>query len=108
MFQHVRCGTSFACARHMRSRSLVLASIVLAAAAACGGGGSAGDPDAPANPPDAPGSAIVSDPLHDLPTGVDQWTALCARGYGDLISQRICARSPPPVLTSLADLQAPL
>lgn len=92
----------------MRSRShgLVLA-LVLCAASACGSNNPPGDdPDAANNPPDAPPGSLVSDPLHGLPTGIDQWNALCARGYGDLISQKICAGSAPPVLTSLADLQA--
>lgn len=94
----------------MRSRSRTsLFALVLctATAAACGSTAPADEPDAPNGPPpDAPPGSLVTDPLHGLPTGIDQWTALCARGYGDLISQKICAGSTPPTLTSLADLQA--
>jgi len=47
-----------------------------------------------------------SDPLSGLPTGTDQWTAVCAKHYGDAISAKFCAGSAPPTLTSLADLEA--
>ena len=46
------------------------------------------------------------DPLAGLPTGVDEWTAVCANHYGDVISQKFCAGATPPALTSLADLEA--
>jgi hypothetical protein len=49
---------------------------------------------------------VESDPLADLPTGVAQWTAVCARHYGDMISAKFCAGAAPPTLTSLADLEA--
>jgi hypothetical protein len=58
-----------------------------------------GDPD-----PDAPPGS--SDPLEGLPTGAEQWTRLCAKGYGDMISQKLCAGATPPAITSLKALQA--
>jgi hypothetical protein len=57
-------------------------------------------PDGDITPPPGP-----TDPLHGLPTGVDQWTALCAKHYGDMISAKFCAGATPPTLTSLADLE---
>jgi hypothetical protein len=66
-------------------------------------GGSPGDDDDVT--PDAPTGTYSTDPLEGLPTGVDQWTALCAKGYADTISEAFCAGSTPPVLTSLADLR---
>jgi hypothetical protein len=73
-------------------------------AAACGSDhsgpdGTGGGVDAAPTPPD-------SDALSGLPAGVEQWTALCAKHYGDLISAKFCAGSTPPKLTSLADLEA--
>ncbi len=47
-----------------------------------------------------------SDPLGGLPTGVDSWTALCAKHYGDMISAKLCAGTAPPAITGLADLEA--
>jgi hypothetical protein len=91
----------------MRSRALVSALVLCAATLACKTDDpGSGDPDASGPPADANPQTLVSDPLHDLPTGIDQWTSLCARGYGDLISQKICAGTAPPTLTSLADLRA--
>jgi len=88
----------------MRTISALLFSIALCA---CGGStGSPDDPDAGTGGPDADTSQLVTDPLHDLPTGLEQWTALCARNYGDAVSLAVCAGSAPPVLTSLADLRA--
>jgi len=55
---------------------------------------------------DPPVTPVISDPLSDLPTGVDQWTAVCAKKYGDMISAKFCASATPPKLTSLADLEA--
>jgi mono/diheme cytochrome c family protein len=55
------------------------------------------DPDTP------PGS---SDPFEGLPTGVEQWVRLCAKGYGDMISQKFCAGGAPPAITSIKELQA--
>jgi hypothetical protein len=55
---------------------------------------------------DAAVAPVDTDPLSGLPTGVEQWTALCAKQYGDMISAKFCAGSAPPVLTSLADLEA--
>jgi hypothetical protein len=66
--------------------------------ASSGGGG--GDVD---------GGVIASgDPFGNLPTGVDQWKALCAKHYGDMISAKLCAGSSPPALTSLLDLETML
>src|SRR5215510_6067275 len=62
-------------------------------------GGGIGGPDAAAPPVDP-------DPLSGLPTGTDQWSAVCAKHYGDMISARFCAGAAPPSLTSLADLEA--
>ena len=71
--------------------------------ACSGGGGGTGDddigPDASVTPPGS------TDPLDGLPTGVDQWNALCAKGYGDMISAKFCAGSTPPTITSLAQLE---
>jgi hypothetical protein len=73
---------------------------------ACGsdhpGPGSGGDDDGI----DAAMAPVDPDPLSGLPTGVEQWTALCARKYGDAISAKFCAGAAPPALTSLADLEA--
>src|SRR5262245_30010514 len=55
---------------------------------------------------DAPMAPVESDPLADLPSGVAQWTAVCGRHYGDMISAKFCAGAAPPTLTSLADLEA--
>jgi hypothetical protein len=44
--------------------------------------------------------------LSGLPTGAAQWSAVCARHYGDAISAKFCAGTAPPALTSLADLEA--
>lgn len=78
--------------------------LVAALAAACGGDlSNPGDDDEVT--PDADVPAGPTDPLDGLPTGVDQWTQLCAKGYGDMISQKLCAGTAPPVITSLRDLQ---
>jgi hypothetical protein len=55
---------------------------------------------------DASVSTVSGDPLGGLPTGVDQWNALCAKHYGDMISAKLCAGTTPPTITSLADLEA--
>jgi hypothetical protein len=82
-------------------RNFVFVAIVLAA---CGTDTSKGDVT---NPPDAavtpPGNG---DPLAGLPTGPAQWSALCAKHYGDMISAKFCANGAPPTLTGLADLEA--
>src|SRR5262245_44624698 len=57
------------------------------------------DVDGSVTPPD-------DDPLSGLPTGTAQWSAVCAKHYGDMISAKFCAGSAPPVLTGLADLEA--
>jgi mono/diheme cytochrome c family protein len=77
---------------------------LFAAAAAPGCANDAAD-DAPIDPgPDVtPGP---SDPLEGLPTGVQQWTDLCSKGYGDMITQKLCAGPTPPAITSLKELQA--
>lgn len=69
---------------------------------ACGSDARTGD-DTPT--PDASATAFDEDPLAGLPTGVEQWQKLCAKGYGDAISAAFCAGSTPPALTSLQDLQ---
>ncbi|HEY6178438.1 MAG TPA: hypothetical protein VIX73_28490 [Kofleriaceae bacterium] len=71
-------------------------------AAGCGSDHStAGDPG-----PDAAGAPIDGDPLSGLPTGTAQWSAVCAKHYGDMISAKFCAGASPPALSSLADLEA--
>ena len=84
-------------------RNLAFAAILLAAAA-CGHDMSRGDDTT------GPDGSVVQtgngDPLAGLPTGTAQWSALCAKHYGDIISARFCASSTPPALTSLADLEA--
>jgi hypothetical protein len=85
----------------MRASPGLLAVLVLSA---CGSSDPADDPDA--GGADADPTALVTDPLHDLPTGLDQWNALCGRNYGDLVSEAICAGTSPPTITSLADLSA--
>jgi hypothetical protein len=51
-------------------------------------------------------AAVDPDPLSGLPTGAAQWAAVCAKAYGDAISAKFCAGAAPPMLTSLADLEA--
>lgn len=58
-----------------------------------------GEPDASVDP------APSDDPLEGLPTGAASWQVLCARGYGDRVSQAFCGGAAPPVLRSLADLR---
>lgn len=83
-------------------RKLVLLVVVVAA---CGHDlSSSGNPPGPG--PDAAVAPGSSDPLGGLPTGAAQWSALCAKHYGDLISAKFCAGTAPPALTSLADLEA--
>ena len=66
--------------------------------------GCTSDPADDGTDPDlTPGS---SDPFEGLPTGAEQWKQLCAKGYGDMISQKFCAGANPPALTSLKELQA--
>jgi hypothetical protein len=77
---------------------LVLSLSACGSDAAGPGGPGNGGPDAALAPPDP-------DPLSGLPTGTAQWSAVCARHYGDMISARFCAGSAPPSLTSLADLE---
>jgi hypothetical protein len=79
-------------------RIIVCLSLVLAA---CGGNNGGGDDESP----DAADIPATTDPLHGLPTGVDQWNALCAKNYGDMISQKFCAGSAPPTINSLKQLQ---
>jgi hypothetical protein len=40
-----------------------------------------------------------------LPSGYDEWAAICAKHYGDPISEKFCASDRPPPLGSLADLE---
>lgn len=40
-----------------------------------------------------------------LPSGLDQWSRLCAKRYGDAISAKFCAGTEPPVLTSIVELE---
>jgi hypothetical protein len=60
-----------------------------------------GGPGPGETPPPGP-----TDPFEGLPTGMEQWTQLCAKGYGDMISQKFCAGATPPSITSLKELQA--
>src|SRR5262245_24392356 len=85
----------------MRSGSRPSLLLVLALVApAC-----AADPadDGPDPDPLPPGA---SDPFEGLPTGAEQWMNLCAKGYGDMISAKLCAGGIRPTITSLKDLQA--
>jgi hypothetical protein len=41
----------------------------------------------------------------ELPSGHDEWAAVCAKHYGDAVSEKFCASDRPPPLGSLADLQ---
>jgi hypothetical protein len=84
-------------------RLALLVGPVFLAIAACGGdrtdlAGADGSVDVPVTLPDP-------DPLSGLPTGAAQWSAVCARHYGDMISARFCAGTAPPSLASLADLE---
>jgi hypothetical protein len=90
--------------RAMRALALVLA---VAACTACSGEIGGDDGDDGGDPPDAaPPGSYSTDPLEGLPTGYDQWVALCSRGYNDTVTQAFCAGNQPPVLTSLADVRA--
>lgn len=79
--------------------SLVLAMCLFACGNDSPGGGGDDGPDASVTPPGS------DDPLEGLPTGTAQWQALCAKGYGDMITAKLCANATPPTLTSLVDLQ---
>jgi hypothetical protein len=85
-------------------RASLTISILAAALAACGTSepGPGGDDDIT---PDASPPLGSSDPLQGLPTGTEAWTNLCAKGYGDMISAKLCAGTAPPTLTSIKDLQ---
>jgi hypothetical protein len=73
--------------------------------AACGSDSAGGGDDMP--PPDADTiTPVEGDPLAGLPTGPAQWSALCGKHYGDMISAKFCAGATPPSLTSLADLES--
>jgi hypothetical protein len=39
------------------------------------------------------------------PSGYDAWAAMCAKRYGDQISERFCAGNGPPKLQSISDLE---
>jgi hypothetical protein len=84
----------------MRLAGLSIALVLYVAA--CGSDPDTGDPD---DQPDAGTAEIETDPFRDLPTGQDQWEALCARGYNDTVSQAFCAGSAPPRITSFAELR---
>src|SRR5688572_11999120 len=73
--------------------------------AACSGSTTGDDAGDDGTGPDAGPGAYSTDPFEGLPTGVDQWTALCAKGYADTVTQVFCAGPTPPPLTSLADLR---
>lgn len=83
----------------MRCLRVCFALLVISA---CGHDGGSGDDgvDGAITPP------ADTDPLSGLPTGTAQWSALCAKGYGDMITQKFCAGAAPPALTGLADLEA--
>jgi hypothetical protein len=83
--------------------SLPFASLVVLTACGSIHGGPPGGGDDVADAAMAP---VDIDPLSGLPTGAEQWSALCAKKYGDMISAKFCAGTAPPVLTSLADLEA--
>ena len=60
--------------------------------AACG----SDSDDDPIDPdPDGGVVDIETDPFRDLPTGQDQWEALCAKGYNDTVTEAFCAGSAP-------------
>ncbi|MDB4956607.1 MAG: hypothetical protein JWO36_4176 [Myxococcales bacterium] len=85
-------------------RDLSKLGLLLFSFAACGHdmanpGGGSDNADASVTP----GSG---DPLGGLPTGDAQWSAVCGKHYGDMITAKFCAGTTPPVLTSLADLEA--
>lgn len=71
--------------------------MLLATAIACNQP-SASQPDGMPSRPDA----YMAD-AH--PSGYDAWAAMCAKGYGDQISERFCAGQGPPKLTSISDLE---
>ena len=75
--------------------------LLVATISACGSDASGGGTG-----PDGSVAPVDSDPLSGLPTGTAQWSAVCARKYGDMISAKFCAGAAPPSLTSLADLEA--
>lgn len=88
----------------MRSRLPGHAAIALVLClSACTGDASGPDdpdgPDAASPPPDS------TNPFPGLPTGPEQHTVLCSRGYGDAVSLAFCATAQPPSIDSLADLQ---
>jgi hypothetical protein len=78
--------------------------MLVAAITGCGRDGAGAGDDQGADAGVAP--PADSDPLSGLPTGVDQWSAVCAKHLGDAISAKFCAGAAPPKLTSLADLEA--
>ena len=78
---------------------------ILVLLAACGSPAGGPDGGGGGDDVDAQPEAIITDPFDGLPNGTAQWTALCARGYDDQISNAFCdGRTTPPVLTSLTDL----
>ncbi len=54
---------------------------------------------------DAGPTQVLTDPFAGLPTDIDQWQALCAKGYGDTISEAFCAGNQPPQIRSFAELR---
>ena len=82
----------------------ILVSLFAVMVAACGTDVASGPGPGPGGDDQPPGVG-TSDPLAGLPTGVEQWNALCAKHYGDAISAKLCAGTAPPVLTSLLDLE---
>src|SRR5262249_13515068 len=84
------------------SRTMRFVKIILPLLVACSGhSGTTGGDDIDGNM-----MPVDSDPLSGLPTGTQQWTALCAKGYGDMITAKFCGGSAPPTLNGLADLEA--
>lgn len=85
----------------MRLAGFLSASLLIAACSA--------DPDTDVDPDDQPDAGvdenIETDPFRDLPTGQDQWEALCAKGYNDTVTQAFCAGATPPRITSFAELR---
>lgn len=44
------------------------------------------------------------DPLDGLPTGLEQWNLLCARGHADPVATALCAGDDPPTINSITEL----
>lgn len=80
--------------------------VVLVLSLGCTGDAPSSDdaPDGSLPPSDGGGNPIVTDPLHDLPTGQEAWTALCAKNHPDTVSEAFCDNGMP-ALTGFQDLR---